>query len=150
MPVEFIQRSWLFFFFAFAIYMYLFAFAGWHVQEDARKRGLGKAAVTFWSVGTVFFGPIFVPLYLFFKARAVFAVKPGEKESDEHYRLCPHCGAKNPENEKVCRECKKLLDSMAGAVGEKSCPYCGAMNPVEARRCKSCDQVIGYAEDNDD
>lgn len=150
MSFEFIQRWWLILFIGFALYMYCFAFSGWRVQQDAKKRGLGKAAVTFWSVGTVFFGPIFLPLYLIFRARAVFAVKPGEESGDEHYRLCPHCGARNPEKEKVCVECRKLLDVEGGAIGEKSCPYCGAMSPVEARRCKSCDQVIGYAESDDD
>jgi len=146
MPVESIQRWWLWGFILLAIVMYFFAYAGYRVQEDAKKRGLGKPAVTFWSVSTVFFGFLFLPLYLMFRSRAVFAVKPLEDESARKYRLCPHCGEQNPEGEKVCRKCHRLMDSEISAVGKKNCPYCGAENPVEARRCHACDQVIGYID----
>ena len=145
MLYEAIQRFWLTGFIALAAVMYFFAFAGWKVQEDARKLGLGRAAVTFWSVSVVFFGLIFLPLYLVFRSRAVFAGKPKEERKDGRYKLCPHCGEENPFSEKVCKTCRRLLDSMESALGTKMCPYCGAENPIESQRCRKCDQMIGFA-----
>lgn len=150
MPVELIQRWWLWGFILLAILMYFFAYAGYRVQEDAKKRGLGKPAVTFWSISVVFFGPLFLPLYLMFRSRAVFAGRSQEDESKARFRLCPHCGTENPAGERVCRQCRRMMDSAPESVGKKICPYCGAENPVEARRCRVCDQVIGYAETDED
>lgn len=150
MPVELIQRWWLPFLICFAVAWYIFGFASYRVQQDARKRGLGRAAVIFWSVSVFFFGPIFLPLYLIFRSRAVFAVEPGKESEYEHFRLCPHCGEKNPDRERVCKACHKIMDMPVAMVGEKDCPYCSAKNPVEARRCKSCDQIIGYIESEND
>ncbi len=150
MPYEFIERWWLVMFIAFCVLMYAFAYSGYLVQEDAKKRGLGKPAVTFWSFTVVFFGPIFLPLYLMFRARAVFASIEGDKIETRPFRLCPHCGEENEEKAGVCRKCHKRIDSAEQAGGKKDCPYCGAMNPVESTRCAACDQVIGYIEDDDE
>ena len=119
MPVEFIQRWWLVMFIMFGVLMYAFAYSGYLVQEDAKKRGLGKPAVTFWSFSVVFFGPIFLPLYLMFRARAVFAGSEREKSDTKPYRLCPHCGEENEEKARVCRKCHKTMDSTVLAGGKK-------------------------------
>jgi ribosomal protein L40E len=150
MPVEFIQRSWLTIFIVCAALFYFFAYAGWRVQQDARKRGLGLAAVTFWSVSVVFFGIIFLPLYLVFRSRSVFATKPDDVQIQGRFKLCPHCGQQNQPDSKICRKCHRIIDSPEVAMGKKTCPECGAENPVEARRCKVCDQVIGYIDDDDE
>jgi len=150
MSVEFIQHWWLTFFIIFALVMYFFAFASYRVQEDARKRGLGRAAVTFWSISVVFFGPIFLPLYLVFRTRAVFARGARSADDRDRYSLCPHCGEENPIDEKVCKRCHRLLGVLASTLGRKLCPYCGAENPVEANRCKGCDQVIGFADTDEE
>ncbi|HDS29660.1 MAG TPA: hypothetical protein ENN67_01315, partial [Firmicutes bacterium] len=131
-------------------YMYTFAYLGYLVQEDAKKRGLGKPAVAFWSISVVFFGPIFLPLYLIFRSHAIFAPVEGGRKDKDAYLLCPHCGAENPLSEKICKKCHKHMDYEISAVGKKNCPYCGAMNPVEASRCIACDQVIGYVDDDDE
>ncbi len=150
MSIEFIQRWWLYFFIAFALLMYAFAFLGFRVQGDAKRRGLAPPAVTFWSVAVIFFGPIFFPLYLMFRARAVFAGGERDETGKVPYKLCPHCGEENPADERVCKKCRKRMDSEAATMGQKACPYCGTMNPVEATRCSSCDQVIGYVENEDE
>jgi ribosomal protein L40E len=148
--MEFLQHYWLVGFIVLAILMYFFAYAGFFVQQDAKKKGLGKAAVTFWSVGVVFFGPIFLPLYLVFRSRSVFAKAPSETENKSNTGFCQHCGADNPANEKFCAKCHKMLDSDHEITGEKNCPYCGALNPAAASRCKACDQVIGYSDSDDE
>ncbi len=150
MSPEFIQRYWLTGFIILAAIMYFFAYAGYRVQQDAKKKGLGKAAVTFWSVSVVFFGLIFLPIYFIFRSRSVFATEVKEEEKQDRYKLCPHCGERNPVDGSLCGKCRKPLDSAISATGSKTCPYCGADNPVEARRCKSCDQVIGYAETDEE
>jgi ribosomal protein L40E len=150
MSYEFIRHHWLAGFIILAVFFYFFAVAGYRVQEDAKKRGMGIAAVTFWSFCVVFFGPIFLPLYLIFRARSVFAATQEEKEKAERYRLCPHCGTQNPADAKVCEKCHKVLDSLEAAMGKKICPECGAENPVEAYRCKVCSQVIGYIDTDED
>lgn len=148
---QFIQKWWLLVFLIAAVLMYFFAWAGYRVQEDAKKRGLGQSAVTFWSVSVVFFGPIFLPLYLMFRSRAVFATGADSAHQEEtRYKLCPHCGAENPVGEKICNECHKPLDSLTASLGEKACNYCGTMNPVDATRCVNCDQVIGYTDTGDE
>ena len=146
MSVESIERWWKVAFAVLAICMYAFGYAAYRVQQDARQRGLGKAAVTFWSVGVVFFGPIFLPLYAFFRSRAVFAGGRADEGRRAPYRLCPHCGAENPLEERVCVRCHKRVDIDLPSMGKKSCPFCGVMNPVEASRCSVCGQVIGYEE----
>jgi len=132
------------------VVFYFFAWAGYRVQEDAKKRGLGIAAVTFWSVSVVFFGLIFLPLYIVFRARSVFATKPDDVVIQGRYRLCPHCGRKNEPEAKICSECHRIIDSPEASFGKKICPECGSENPVEARRCKVCDQVIGYIDDDEE
>ena len=127
--------------------MYTSAYAGYLVQQDARKRGLGKASVTFWSVGTVFFGPIFYPLYLMFRARAVFAGGQREEEERAAFRLCPHCGTENQVDESICKKCHRRVDTDLPFQGLKQCPYCGATNPVEGSRCTACGQVIGQDDE---
>jgi len=148
---EFFQRYWKFLFVIFALAWYFFGIMAYRVQEDAKKRGMAKAAVTFWSVSVVFFGPIFLPLYYIFRSKAVFAASEEEKTSDRKFTLCPHCGESNPDNRTTCVKCKKPLDASIPTVGTKRCPYCDAENPIDARRCSSCDQTIGYmSEDEDD
>lgn len=147
MSIEFIQRYWLIGFIMVAAIMYAFGLAAYRVQEDAKRRGLGKAAVTFWSVSVVFFGPIFLPLYLMFRTRAVFAGGKRDESGRVPYRLCPHCGAENPAEERVCARCHKRMDIDLPSVGKKACPYCGAQNPIEAARCSACGQVIGYRDE---
>jgi ribosomal protein L40E len=144
MTSDLVQKWFLPVFITFAVVMYTSAFAGYKIQEDAKKRGLSKASVMFWSVGSVFFGLIFVPLYIMFRARAVFAGgKVDERTGQIPTRLCPHCGQDNPSDEKVCRKCKRRVDSDIPLQGTKQCPYCNAENPVAASRCSKCEQVIG-------
>jgi hypothetical protein len=150
MQADLVQRWWLYIYIAFGVYMYIFAYMGYLVQEDTKKRGLGKPAVTFWSVSVVFFGPIFLPLYLIFRSRAVFAGGVRDDGGGTPYRLCPYCGTENPADEKICKKCHKRMDSELAAMGKKACPYCGAMNPVEAVRCAACDQVIGFVDEEED
>jgi hypothetical protein len=137
-----IQQWFLPAFITFAIIMYASGFAGYLVQQDAKKRALSKASIMFWSVGSVFFGPIFVPLYLMFRARSVFAGGKVE-EVKEAYRLCPNCGTENPQDQAICRKCRQRIDTGMPMQGTKQCPYCGVMNPVKESRCTNCKQVIG-------
>jgi ribosomal protein L40E len=150
MSPEFIERWWLIAFLIFAAIFYAFGYAGHHVQQDARKRGLGKAAVTFWSVSVVFFGPLFLPLYMIFRSRAIFATGARTDSGSRRYKLCNHCGSENKLDEKICQKCHKVLDSLVSSLGEKECTHCGVMNPVDARRCRSCDQIIGYIDTDED
>jgi hypothetical protein len=129
--------------------MYVSAYAGYLVQADTRKRGLGIAAVTFWSVSVVFFGIVFIPLYLIFRSRSVFAGGKLQEVEDRSIRLCPHCGESNPSEQQTCGKCHKFLDENLSLIGEKQCPYCGKMNPVDTSRCKSCDQLVGIDSDED-
>jgi predicted RNA-binding Zn-ribbon protein involved in translation (DUF1610 family) len=149
MTTDFVLRWWLPAYIIFAVIMYVSAFAGWRIQGDARRRGLSKAAVTFWSVSAVFFGLIFVPLYLIFRARAVTVGSAPEPEPRSPLRLCPHCGQENPPDSNTCSKCRKNLDLVMTSLGQKQCPYCGRMNPVEASRCANCRQAIGL-EDEDE
>jgi len=150
MSYEFIRQYWLVAFIILALVFYFFAYAGYLVQQDAKKRGMGIAAVTFWSFTVVFFGFIFLPLYLIFRARSLFAVTEEEKDKVERYRLCPHCGHENPSDAKICDKCHKILDSLGASLGKKICPECGAENPVEGYRCKVCDQVISFIETDEE
>jgi ribosomal protein L40E len=147
MTPQFIEHWFLPAFITFAFIMYSSAFAGYRIQQDAKKRGLSKASVTFWSVGTVFFGPIFLPLYLMFRARAVFAGGKGEEPAREAYRLCPNCGTENPLDRTTCKKCRRRFDTDKPMQGTKQCPYCGATNPVEGSRCTNCEQVIGLDDE---
>lgn len=149
MSVEIIQRWWLLGFAILALLMYFFGYAGYMVQNDAKKRGLGKAAVTFWSVGVVFFGPIFLPLYLIFRSKVVFVGAANPETERKQYKLCPHCGEENAMDEQVCRKCRKYLDTVLMPQGTKTCPYCGTTNPVENARCLNCQQLIGIEEEED-
>ena len=127
--------------------MYFFAIAGYLVQEDSKKRGMNRTAIMFWSVAVVFFGLIFLPLYLLLRSRAVFAGDVELSGSESQIMiLCPHCGERNPRSGKICSSCYKRMDIDAPSIGEKSCPFCGAMNPVESERCAGCGQVIGYID----
>jgi len=145
MSPEFFQKYWKIIFAIFALLWYFFGVMSYQVQGDARKRGLSKAAVTFWSVSVVFFGPIFLPLYYIFRSNAIFAAREGKETGSKRYSLCPHCGEKNPIDKSTCQKCGKPMDPNVPTVGTKGCPYCGAINPVNADRCSSCDQVIGFS-----
>ena len=143
MSIDSIVRWWPIVFAVFAAIMYSSALVGYRVQEDARKRRLGKAAVTFWSVGVVFFGIIFLPLYLMFRSRAVFAAGKPDETDRVPFRLCPYCGEENTLKDQLCRKCHRRIEPGQPLQGSKQCPYCGTMNPVDASRCSNCDQVIG-------
>jgi hypothetical protein len=147
--VQFVQHWFLPAFITFAILMYAQAIAGFRVQEDTKKRGLGKAAVTFWSVSVVFFGIIFLPLYLMFRSRSVFAGGEGKETEKQIFKLCPHFGDANQLDNTTCGRCHKFLDEHQSLVGEKQCPYCGAANQVDAARCRNCDQIIGIDNENE-
>jgi uncharacterized Zn-finger protein len=148
MNAEFIQKYWLIGFFILAIIFYIFGFAGYLVQEDAKKRGMNLAAVTFWSVGTVFLGLLFLPLYLLFRSSAIFTSDIQEEaKKPDIIILCPHCGTENPHDQKICLGCKRRMDIDLPSMGKKACPYCGTENNVEADRCSECGQVIGFADE---
>jgi hypothetical protein len=146
---DFVQQWFVPAFIAFAMIMYASGIAGYRVQRDASSRGLGKAAVTFWSVAVIFFGPVFLPLYLIFRARAVFAGANTPEPVVDHQLLCPHCGEKNPADQQTCSACHKYLNENVSLVGEKQCPYCGRMNRVDASRCSNCDQLIGKMDEEE-
>jgi len=151
MSADYFQQYWMTIFAIFAAVWYFFGVMAYRVQEDAKKRGLSRTAVTFWSVSIVFFGPIFLPLYFIFRSNAIFTAKEGETPLNIKYILCPHCGESNTSERTSCAKCNKQLDEGIPAVGTKACPYCGAENSVDAGRCVSCDQVIGYGRaDNDE
>ena len=147
---EFVERWWITGFIFMAVYLYGSGYLGYLVQEDAKRRGMNKTSVTFWSVATVFFLPIFLPLYMIFRSQAVFVGIEQDKDGKVPFILCPHCGNENPADEKVCVKCHKRMDISPEQMGTKSCPYCGAMNEVDARTCHSCGQVIGYVDDGYD
>jgi hypothetical protein len=147
--VQFVQHWFLPAFIAFAVIMYASAYAGYRIQEDAKNRGLGKAAVTFWSVSVVFFALIALPLYLMFRNRAVFAGGQPAETASAKKELCPHCGEENVAGQQTCSKCHKFMDEKLALLGHKQCPYCGTTNVVDASRCSRCEQLIGIENDDE-
>jgi ribosomal protein L40E len=128
----------------FAFCWYFMGYIGWRVQNDALRRGYGRAAANFWGIGIIFLPFIFLPLYIVFRYRApgyvTEEIRPGQRT------LCPHCGEVNPKDAELCRHCGKRMEIEIPEIGLKQCPNCGHMNPVTAEYCTKCDERISFKE----
>ncbi len=64
---------------------------------------------------------------------------------------CPYCGARNPGDAKICKQCggdltqgaRRAQGEVLGALQtapapEVTCPHCGAKNPATATKCAQC------------
>lgn len=50
--------------------------------------------------------------------------------------ICPHCGAINAKNLKVCHQCRKSFEIDISDI--KNCPYCGQSMKAKQQICDVC------------
>ncbi|MDO9044930.1 MAG: zinc-ribbon domain-containing protein [Methanobacteriaceae archaeon] len=55
---------------------------------------------------------------------------------------CPHCGAKNSENNEFCLKCGNKLKSNQYRPEGKSCPHCGFKNRIGTSFCAKCGKSL--------
>lgn len=118
------------------------ALAAYWVYTDARRVGHETGTALMWTLGTLVFMIVFLPLYLLF-GRKPKGVRRQEQVIDveavpaEEAIFCPMCASKVKEDFVTCPYCSHTLRPKCEKCGQelrrdwKTCPYCEA--PVKGK-----------------
>lgn len=115
------------------------AFAAYWVYNDSRRLGHERGTALMWSLGTLVFMIVFLPLYLIFGRKPRSVSRPADVVDVEATPVgegetmhCPMCGGKVKEEFKTCPYCSHTLKPKCEKCGQelrrdwKTCPYCEA------------------------
>lgn len=113
------------------------AFAAYWVYNDSRRLGHEMGTALMWSLGTLVFMIVFLPLYLIFGRKPAAPRRPAEvvdveATPVEETTCCTMCGAKVKEDFRTCPYCSHTLRPKCEQCGKelrrdwKTCPYCEA------------------------